>query len=383
MTLLLRLHLNLSHLTKLGMRKLLADSLGRAVLGVGEEEEEVLGATPDLALLVGGALGEFLAPGTLDFCHFHCQVEGGRSEKRLAVLEHVVVHQRQLQEVPGEVVQDSVYFAHLDESLQEPEAGGVVDLKVQGVQHLHLLVKNLLFAVSVVRDVNEVFHNGSVDFFVFASYQHRCHSDQLQVLSGDFFFFEISVDQVDGQVQCLRDQLELVVHVHQPVHQDRAHFLVDVLLGLGHVVTSRLCFFFLSEAVLENILSEISNLLGIPTVHSIHNTKLTLVKMVESLFKALDSLVDGYLALSKLVLGDLGASKLGGALRPLERILNGCESLHNLVLDASCHVRALLFGQLGLSVLGKVAFSIVSSSCLGSVLSLLPNIHVLQHRLNG
>ncbi len=56
----------------------------------------------------------------------------------------------------------------------------------------------------------------------------RAH--QLQVLARDLLALEEAVDQVDGEAQRLGHELELEVHLDEPVDQDCAHALVDVRL---------------------------------------------------------------------------------------------------------------------------------------------------------
>ena len=44
----------------------------------------------------------------------------------------------------------------------------------------------------------------------------------------------LPVDELDGEVEGGRDELELHMHLDNPIHQDRPHFRVDFFLG-GHV----------------------------------------------------------------------------------------------------------------------------------------------------
>jgi hypothetical protein len=48
------------------------------------------------------------------------------------------------------------------------------------------------------------------------------------VLACDLLGFQEAVDEVGGQVQSLGHELELEVHVHQPVNEDGTHLVVDV-----------------------------------------------------------------------------------------------------------------------------------------------------------
>ena len=72
------------------------------------------------------------------------------------------------------------------------------------------------------------------DLLVLAGQQHGGDAHQLQVAPGDGHDGQVAVDEVDRQEQGLRHQLELEVHLHQPVHQDGPHLVVNVRL-VGHV----------------------------------------------------------------------------------------------------------------------------------------------------
>jgi len=88
---------------------------------------------------------------------------------------------------------------------------------------------------STVRDnwkrtanVDEVAELRRVDFFVLASNQQRGDSDELEFGAGDDLLFQVAVDEVDGEVEGFRDELELGVDLDQPVDENGAHALVDV-----------------------------------------------------------------------------------------------------------------------------------------------------------
>eukprot|EP00964_Phaeocystis_antarctica_P158180 scaffold128693_cov68-Phaeocystis_antarctica.AAC.18 len=72
------------------------------------------------------------------------------------------------------------------------------------------------------------------DLLVLGGHEDGGDADKLQLAAHDLLLLEEAVDQVDRQVQRLRHQLEMQVHLDQPVDQDRAHLDVDVGL-LAHV----------------------------------------------------------------------------------------------------------------------------------------------------
>ena len=86
-------------------------------------------------------------------------------------------------------------------------------------------------------------HLWRIDFLVLAGDEQRAHADQLQLVAVRRVAHEVPVEDVDAQPEREGLQLEAVVHLDQPVDQNGAHFLVDVLLrvhvGLGRVLLLR------------------------------------------------------------------------------------------------------------------------------------------------
>ena len=150
------------------------------------------------------------------------------------VLEHLVVLQGELDEVVGEQIglgaRVGMHAGDLDEAFEEEERVRRGQLKVELREHVALHLQDLLARVRLVGDVHEVAALGRVDLLVLGRDEHRRDADQLQVAALDLLLLEVAIDQVDGQVQGLRHQLELQVHLDEPVDEDRAHLLVDVLL---------------------------------------------------------------------------------------------------------------------------------------------------------
>jgi len=113
-------------------------------------------------------------------------------------------------------------------------------------------VEDLVFGVSIISDIDEVLNNGSINFFVFTGNQHGSDTDQLQVLSGDLFFLKVPVNQIDGEVERFWHQLEFVMHVDEPVHENGPHLFVHIHLSALHVVCFGLGLPFYVQAVLED-----------------------------------------------------------------------------------------------------------------------------------
>ena len=107
-------------------------------------------------------------------------------------------------------------------------------IETQNVEHNLLHVQDLIPVVGAVGDVDEITDFRGPDFFVFGGHQHGGDAHQLQVLAADLFGLQEAVDEVHSQVESFGHEFEFEVDVNEPVHEDGAHFLVDVCLT-GHV----------------------------------------------------------------------------------------------------------------------------------------------------
>lgn len=74
-----------------------------------------------------------------------------------------------------------------------------------------------------------------VDLLVLRSKKHGCNSNQLKLGSTHLVVLQVSVNDVDGQVQGLGHHFKLEMNLDQPVNKDATHSLIDEVL-LRHVV---------------------------------------------------------------------------------------------------------------------------------------------------
>lgn len=84
--------------------------------------------------------------------------------------------------------------------------------------------------VSAIANVNQVSQLWRIDLFILGSDQEGSDADKLELGSRDFALGEVSVNEVDGQVQRLGDKLEFQVDFYQPIDKDGSHAFVDVWL---------------------------------------------------------------------------------------------------------------------------------------------------------
>ena len=92
-----------------------------------------------------------------------------------------------------------------------------------------------------------------IHLFEFAGNKEGRDADELQASALDGDLRQEAVDDVHSEPQRRGVQLELVVHLDEPVDQNRAHFVVQVFLG-GHVrVHGVLGLWFTEKAMNERV----------------------------------------------------------------------------------------------------------------------------------
>ena len=103
---------------------------------------------------------------------------------------------------------------------------------------MEFLFQYLFFRVGVVCDVDEIVHLWHVDLFILASYEHGTDAEQLVLTPRDTFLLTIAIDQVHCDVERLRLELILQVHLNEPRHENSPHSIRQirlVLTGAGRV----------------------------------------------------------------------------------------------------------------------------------------------------
>merc|ERR1719153_984520 len=107
-------------------------------------------------------------------------------------------------------------------------SGRGLDMLKFSVQDLQLHLSYFSCTVGIVGDVHEVINLWGVHLLHLTGYEHRRHTQQLQLVTTDSqtFSLEILVNDVHGHVEGLLEQLELGVHLDQPVNKYTPHFSI-------------------------------------------------------------------------------------------------------------------------------------------------------------
>ena len=116
---------------------------------------------------------------------------------------------------------------------------------------------NLLSRVRIICQIDEVFHCGRVDLFVLRRNEKRGYSYKLNICLHYDEPCKVSVDQVNGKVESLWEQLELSVHADNPIYEDSPNVFIYIFL-VAHVEAIRL----------SVLLCQLHMLLDVPAVQA-------------------------------------------------------------------------------------------------------------------
>ena len=101
------------------------------------------------------------------------------------------------------------------------------------------MLHDLRFSVGVIRDIDEIFELGHVDFLVLTGDEHGSHTEQLILAPWHRLCLTVAVNQVDRDVESLGQQLKLKMYLDQPGDENSAHAVRQVRLALARAVSTR------------------------------------------------------------------------------------------------------------------------------------------------
>ena len=157
---------------------------------------------------------------------------GGGGELAGEVVKEVVALQGAVEDEAGELDDLLVGVSRLEVSDEEGVSAGDGDLVLQSLENLLLHVDDLVAGVGTVADVDQIAQFRGVDLLVLGGDEKARHADELELGSFHLLSLEVSVDEVDREVERLRHELELEMDLNEPIDEDGAHPLVDVGLVL-------------------------------------------------------------------------------------------------------------------------------------------------------
>ena len=177
-----------------------------------------------------------------DSLHLESQHQTAGGQLGLAGVDvEPVLHETELQDVPGQG--EDRHGDPADAAVPPHVSVGerVTQVEPDNLQHLPLHLHQLLSVVGVVTDVQEVVHKGRNPLVHLAGNQTGGGAHQLQLLLPHLLLGEVEVGHLDGGVESLVVQLEALLDLDQPVHQDGPHGLSDLLLQSDVVAHHELC----------------------------------------------------------------------------------------------------------------------------------------------
>lgn len=189
----------------------------------------------NLRVGVVGIVDVTCSPITLAQHHTGQAVGTGSGEAGGAVQESLVTD-GDLQEVLGQSSGLEVVVISLADASQEAHWTGPAQFELQHTEHKALSLEDFILRVTVVDHVHDLLDGRAVDFLILGSKEESSSTDQLELAHGDDLDRQEAVNVVDSEEQGLRQELETMVDLDNPVYQNGAHGPLDVLLEL-HVVS--------------------------------------------------------------------------------------------------------------------------------------------------
>ena len=112
-------------------------------------------------------------------------------------MKHTDVNQSQLDEEESVVHCIAVFADNFHIALKESQGCRKSKIKVESAQNVILHLKELLFGIGVISDVNEILDFGGINLLILARNQQSSYSYQLESGLIYLYSFEKSVDNVN------------------------------------------------------------------------------------------------------------------------------------------------------------------------------------------
>lgn len=129
-------------------------------------------------------------------------------------------------------------FGHFHKPYEERPRRWDADLELEPTKDPLFHIQHLLTRVRMIRDVYAVTNLSGVYLLVLARDQERRYPHELQLASVHVLLHAESVDNVAREIKRRVRELELQVHLDDPVDEDGAHLAVYVDLRM-HVHSRR------------------------------------------------------------------------------------------------------------------------------------------------
>mmetsp|Transcript_22053 Transcript_22053/g.50395 ORF Transcript_22053/g.50395 Transcript_22053/m.50395 type:complete len:242 (+) Transcript_22053:122-847(+) len=160
---------------------LLPNSLQRVVLGMLQKAAHLPGAALQHLLRQPGVLHGSRLPGGLPLHEPVAEHDGRCRQMRRRVPSHLVVNERQFEEVLRKAAVGFAAAVHSLIPLQEVHSGRSADHEVQGGKHRHFHLDNFLLGVCLVRDIHKVVDVRRVQLLELGRDEEGGYTHQLQV----------------------------------------------------------------------------------------------------------------------------------------------------------------------------------------------------------
>lgn len=141
-----------------------------------------------------------------------CREAGRRRNEAL-------IHDCNLKEVLGKSSRVQVIVVSLADSSEEAHRSGPAELEMEHAQHESLSLGDFVGCIATVNHVHNLLQGRTVDLLVLGSNEHGCCPNELKFSNRDNLVGQEAVNIVDRQEECLWQEVEPLVDLHQPVHK--------------------------------------------------------------------------------------------------------------------------------------------------------------------
>lgn len=176
-------------------------------------------------------------PRTLSQHQARKAVGTGGDEARGAT-DITLVHDGDFQEILSKRTSLQVVVISLADLAQETHRARPSQLKLEHAQHEALSLEDLVHAIPAIHHVDDLLDRRTVDLFVLGSDEDCSGSHKLELAQRDNLARKEAINVVDTQEERLGEKREAMVHLHQPIHENRPHGPLDLRL-IVHVMSIR------------------------------------------------------------------------------------------------------------------------------------------------
>ena len=170
----------------------------------------------------------------------HCDSEGAHRDMGGPEAEELSFDEGQIKQVTS--IKEDLRFVDIDGTtvvLEKCLRWRTIYVKFDSRENLGLHLEDLRRVKEVVRELDEVFHDGWVNLLELAGDPERRDAQQLKLAQPDVFFTQVPVNDVNSDKERFGAHLAFHLKTDQPIYESLSVLGPDVRLS-AHIVGTRL-----------------------------------------------------------------------------------------------------------------------------------------------